>query len=57
MADKNQVSPELLENLDLLLNLEVLQNEKDWTLLQTTETLTTQPPDEPSRVKDDKNEL
>jgi len=30
---KQNPDPAMLENLDLLLNLEVLQNEKDWNLM------------------------
>ena len=36
MAGATKPDPAMLENLDLLLNLEVLQNEKDWNVIQRT---------------------
>lgn len=34
MADSKNPDPEMLNNLNLLLDLEVLKNEKDWKVIQ-----------------------
>ena len=39
--DSSEIDPEMLENLDLLLNWDVAENEEDWDAISEVEQLDT----------------
>lgn len=54
MAER--LDPEMLKNLDLLLNMDVAENEKEWDLVEDLETVEHDPPADEDGSKQEKDD-